>query len=72
MTELSSARKTDAGKVAELFRENLTGGGEVTVYHGSEDIVKAVKENTDGDKIFAAMGSLYLVGEIRKCLGDEA
>ena len=72
VTELSSSRKTDAGKVAELFRENLTGDGEVSVYHGSEDIVKAVKENTDGDKIFAAMGSLYLVGEIRKCLGDGA
>ena len=66
VTELHSERKTDPARIIELFQKYRP-AGEYWDNYGTTDIKKAIEyargERAD-DTLLAAVGSLYMVGEI--------
>lgn len=68
VTEIEDARRIPAGELAEIFRKNTD--REVEICPKPEEALRAVVKRRGDSRIFC-VGSLYLIGEIRKMIKED-
>lgn len=73
ITEISSDRRTDMDEVMRLFRDQISEDNDYSV-RGCREIDRALRmarEELDQDTLLLIVGSLYMVGDIKRITGKD-